>query len=314
MTTNAVPVTATAEPRLRTARRVKDYAIAYSFIAPWLLGFLCFTIGPMIVSFLLSFTQYSVTSAPKWIGLRNYVDIFTVDPQFWIALGVTLKFVIISVPLKLAFSLAVAMLLHGNYRGVGVYRTIFYVPSLIGGSVAVAEMWRQLFGLNGAVNNILQFLFGVPGDNWIANPNTALWTLILLVIWQFGSPMLIFLAGLRQIPKELYEAAAVDGANGVVRFFRITVPMLTPIIFFNLVMQLIHGFTTFTQSYLITSGGPLNRTLFYALYLYQHAFQFFDMGYACALAWILLAIVGTATALVFKSSSAWVYYESERGA
>lgn len=296
----------------RTYKSIKRNLLAYSFISPWLIGFVCFMLGPMIASLYISFTHYDMMSAPKWVGAQNYVKIFTSDHLFWTSLKVTLLFVVVSVPLKLAFALFVAMLFKGNYRGVGLYRTIYYIPSIIGGSVAVAEMWKQLFGLHGAINSLLS-LFGIPGTNWIATPNTALWTLILLVVWQFGSPMLIFLAGLKQIPNEYYEAAAADGANQVQQFFKITLPLLTPIIFFNLVMQLIQGFMTFTQSFLVTSGGPLNKTFFYALYLYQRAFTDFQMGYASALAWILLIIVGLVTALVFRSSSSWVYYESERG-
>jgi multiple sugar transport system permease protein len=285
----------------------------FGFISPWLIGFVCFTLGPMIASLYFSFTDYDLLSTPKWIGLANYVELFTDDPRFLTALGVTFKFAFISVPLKLVFALAIAMLLNGNHRGTGLYRTVYYIPSIVGGSVAVAVMWRQLFGLDGAMNGILRFFGWDTGISWIADPSYALSTLIILVVWQFGSPMLIFLAGLKQIPTELYEAASVDGANGFTKFFNITLPMLSPVIFFNLVMQLIGGFMTFTQSFLITSGGPLDSTLFYAVYLYEKGFRNFAMGYASAMAWILLMIVGIFTALIFKSSSAWVHYESEEG-
>jgi len=291
---------------------LKRNIVGYAFISPWLIGFIGYILGPMIASLYLSFTDYDLLSSPTWIGAENYINLFTNDERFWTALKVTFVFVFISVPLKLAFALFVAMLFNKDYRGVGVYRTIYYVPSIIGGSVAVAVMWRELFGMNGPVNALLK-LFGIQSSNWVANPDTALSTLILLVIWQFGSPMLIFLAGLKQIPKELYEAAAVDGANKVHQFFKITIPMLTPIIFFNLVMQMINGFMTFTQSFLVTQGGPMDRTLFYAVYLYEKAFAHFQMGYASAMAWILLIIVATFTAIIFKSSSSWVYYESEGG-
>ncbi|EGL81478.1 ABC-type transporter, integral membrane subunit [Caldalkalibacillus thermarum TA2.A1] len=298
----------------RNARRreLLRNLVAYSFISPWLIGFLGFVIGPMLASLYLSFTDYDMLSSPRWVGLDNYIYMFTSDDRFRTALKVTLIFVFISTPLKLAFALFIAMLMNMGYRGSGVYSTIYYVPSIIGGSVAVAVIWKQIFGREGAFNEFLGF-FNVEGHNWIAHPDYALWVLILLVVWQFGSPMLIFLAGLRQIPNELYEAAAVDGANAVQRFFRITIPMLTPVIFFNLVMQMIGGFMTFTQSFLITGGGPLDRTLFYALYLYEKAFSHFQMGYASALAWVLLFIVALFTALIFKSSKAWVYYESEGG-
>ncbi|SDO03644.1 carbohydrate ABC transporter membrane protein 1, CUT1 family (TC 3.A.1.1.-) [Paenibacillus sp. yr247] len=293
-------------------RQIKREIVGLSFISPWLLGFLVFTLGPILASLYLSFTDYDMLSSPNWVGSDNYIHMFTKDSRFWTSVKVTFLFVFISVPLKLIFALFVATLFTRNYRGVRFYRTVYYIPSIIGGSVAVSVMWKQLFGLHGALNSGLSLL-GIKGIDWITEPNTALWSLILLVLWQFGSPMLIFMAGLKQIPKELYEAAAVDGASKASNFFRITLPMLTPVIFFNLVMQMIGGFMSFTQSFLITAGGPLDRTLFYAVYLYQNAFTHFQMGYASAMAWVLLLIIGLLTALVFKSSSAWVYYESEGG-
>lgn len=296
----------------RRKREIVRNLVAYSFISPWLIGFLGFIIGPMIASLYFSFTDYDMLSSPNWVGMQNYVNMFTNDPRLLTALQVTFIFVIISTPLKLAFALFIAMLMNTGHRGSGVYSTIYYIPSIIGGSVAVAVMWRQLFGADGAVNVFLSY-FNIEGVNWIASPDHALSVLILLVIWQFGSPMLIFLAGLRQIPSDLYEAAAVDGANAISRFVRITIPMLTPVIFFNLVMQTISGFMTFTQSFLITEGGPLDRTLFYALYLYEKAFENFQMGYASAMAWVLLLIVALFTGLIFKSAKSWVYYESEGG-
>lgn len=300
--------------RIKKDRRrdIQKSLMGYAFISPWLIGFLGFIIGPMIASLYFSFTNYDMLSSPRWIGLSNYIKIFTNDPRFVMALKVTFEFVLISVPLKLAFALFIAMLFNGNYKGTGFYRTAYYIPSIIGGSVAVAVMWRQIFGANGAFNGILS-LFGIQGMNWIASLDYALWTLIILVVWQFGSPMLIFLAGLKQIPGDLYEAASVDGANPIQKFFRITLPMLTPVIFFNLVMQMISGFMAFTQSFLVTQGGPLDSTLFYAVYLYEKAFAQFQMGYASALAWILLLIVALFTALIFRSAKSWVYYESEGG-
>jgi multiple sugar transport system permease protein len=284
--------------------------VGYAYISPWLIGFVVFVIGPMLTSLYLSFTDYDMLSSPHWIGIQNYITMFTDDPRFWISIKVTFLFVIISVPLKLAFALFIAILFNGKHRGLGIYRTAYYIPSIIGGSVAIAVMWRQLFGMDGALNSVLIHL-GVEPKNWIATPDFAMWTLIALVVWQFGSPMLIFLAGLKQIPRELYESAAVDGASRFSQFFRITMPMLTPVIFFNLVMQTIDGFMTFTQSFLVTQGGPLDKTLFYGLYLYQKAFGgTFAMGYASAMAWILLLIVAGFTALIFRSSASWVYYES----
>lgn len=285
-------------------------AAGYLFISPWLIGFFAFVIGPILASLYISFTDYDMLSPPKWVGGANYMTMFAKDSRFATALSVTFKFVFYSVPLKLVFALCLAMLFHAKRRGVTLYRSVYYVPSIIGGSVAVAVMWRQLFGNKGAVNGALSW-FGLEGTNWIASLDYALWTLVVLVVWQFGSPMLIFLAGLKQIPGDLYEAADVDGAGRLRRFVHITLPMLTPVIFFNLVMQMIGGFMSFTQSFLITSGGPMDRTLFYAVYLYEKGFSSFQMGYASAMAWVMLAIVALLTALIFKSSSYWVYYESE---
>lgn len=290
----------------------KHNLIAFSFLSPWLIGFFGFVIGPMLYSLYLSFTNYNMLSAPEWVGLDNYIRIFTNDNIFWISMKVTLIFVIISTPLKLIFALFIAMLMNMGHRGSGVYTLIYYIPSIIGGSVAIAVIWRQLFGREGALNHLLAY-FGVEGYNWFSHPDYALSVLIILIVWQFGSPMVIFLAGLRQIPGDLYEAASVDGANRVVKFFKITLPMLTPVIFFNLVFQMINGFLTFTQAFLITEGGPINRTLFYALYLYREAFTNFRMGYASALAWVLLVVIAIVTALIFISSKKWVYYESEGG-
>ncbi|MCR2821182.1 carbohydrate ABC transporter permease [Lederbergia panacisoli] len=287
----------------------KQEAVAYAFISPYLIGFLAFTLGPMIASLYLSFTDYDLLSSPKWVGFDNYKKMFTADPRFLTSLKVTFQFAFISIPLKLAAALFVALLFAKNFRGVSLYRTVYYIPSILGGSVAVAIMWRQLFGKEGAINGFLSY-FGIEGVSWIASPDYALYTLVLLGIWQFGSPMLIFLAGLKQIPNELYEAAVVDGAGKISKFFNITIPMLTPVIFFNLVMGIIGGFMTFTQSFLITKGGPLDRTLFYAVYLYEKGFTHFKMGYASAMAWVLVAIIAFFTALVFKSSALWVYYES----
>ncbi|GAA0374356.1 carbohydrate ABC transporter permease [Bacillus horti] len=293
-------------------RTFKNNLIAYGFISPWLIGFLGIVVGPMLYSLYLSFTDYNLLSPPSWIGLDNYVRMFTQDDRFWTSLQVTLLFVAIAVPLRLIFALAVAMLMNMGFRGSGIYSLIYYVPSIIGGSVAVAVIWRQIFGREGAVNQILAW-FGVEGHTWFAHPDYALYILILLIVWQFGSPMVIFLAGLRQIPQELYEAAAVDGANPAQRFFKITLPMLTPVIFFNLIFAVINGFLTFTQAFLITAGGPIDKTLLYALLLYQNAFSYFRMGYASALAWFLLIVIGIVTAIIFLTSKKWVYYESEGG-
>lgn len=284
----------------------------YLFISPWLVGFLVLTLWPMIQSLYFSFTDYSLLEDPHWIGLENYRKIFKEDALFLQSLKVTVWFVVFSVPLKLIFALMVAMLLNRNIKGISVYRTLVYFPSLIGSSIAVAILWRNIFGNDGLVNLFLA-LFGMQGKNWISSPDTALGTLILLVVWQFGSSMVVFLAGLKQISPELYEASAVDGATKVRQFFSITLPMLSPVILFNLVLQTIGSFQMFTQAFVITKGGPANSTYMFALYLYEIAFGRLEMGYASALAWILLSIIAVVTAIIFWTSKYWVFYESEGG-
>jgi multiple sugar transport system permease protein len=298
--------------KLRISKRAIQNISGYLFILPFLIGFFWLTVFPIGMSFYLSFTRYDLLGSPEWVGFSNYIRMFTNDEKFIQALKVTFFYAFTAVPFRLVFALLVALLLARVVRGSGFYRTALYLPSIIGGSVAVAVMWRQLFGNNGAINGILSSL-GLPTRSWLGDPDTAIWTLILLFGWQFGSSMLIFLAGLKNIPQEFYEAASVDGANAWYRFTRITIPLLTPVILFNLVMQLINGFLAFTPSFIITEGGPLNSTLLYALYLYQRGFVFFDMGYASAMAWILLLIIAFFTAFIFGSSKYWVHYESGGG-
>lgn len=296
----------------RTAKRRKsryrhDNLMGYLFISPWLIAFFAFTLLPIAASLFLAFTNYDVLNPNwKWVGLQNFERMFTRDPRYIKSLQATFYYAFVAIPLRLIFALAVAMLLNTYRRGVSGYRAAYYAPSIIGGSVAVAVMWREIFGTDGLINAILGTQVA-----WLGNPTTAIWTLIILAVWQFGSPMLIFLAGLKQIPREFYEAASIDGANGWQQFWRITLPLLTPIIFFNLVMQLISGFMVFTQAFIITGGAPLDTTLFYALYLYQRAFVSLQMGYASAMAWVLLAIIAMMTAVVFRSSSYWVFYGSQ---
>lgn len=282
----------------------------YLFISPWLLGFLLLTLWPMIQSMYYSFTKYTLLDAPEWIGLRNYERIFADDEMFRQSLKITILFVVLSVPIKLFSALMVAMVLNKKIKGISVYRTFIYLPSLIGSSIAVAILWQNIFGINGFINRFLSY-FGIEGISWISNPNTALGTLIILVAWQFGSSMVIFLAGLKQIPAELYEASSVDGASKVRQFFSITLPMLSPVLLFNLVLQTIGSFQMFTQAFIITKGGPINSTYMYALYLYDRAFSRYEMGYASALAWILLVVIAIVTALIFASSRYWVFYETE---
>lgn len=285
-------------------------APGYLFLLPWFIGFFGLTIGPIISSFYLSFTDFDLLTSPDWVGADNYIRMFTNDPKFWASMRVTMFFVIFSVPLKLAFALGVAMLLNRGMRGLPLYRALFYLPSLLGASVAIAILWRQIFARDGLVNDFLS-IFGIVGPSWISSPQYSLWTIIILAIWQFGSPMIIFLAGLRQIPQDMYEAASLDGASKWRQFIKITLPLLTPVVFFNAIIQTIEAFKSFTPAFIISggTGNPINSTLFYTLYLYQEAFGFFRMGYASALAWVLLALVGIFTAFSFLTSKYWVHYD-----
>ncbi|MFD6099240.1 carbohydrate ABC transporter permease [Nocardiopsis flavescens] len=281
---------------------------AYVFLSPWLLGLALVTAVPLGASLYLAFTDYNILSTPRFTGFANFERMLG-DDRFWAAASVTARYVFISVPLQLAFALLLAVVLDRGLRGLAFYRGAFYLPSLLGASVAVAILWREAFGHNGLVNSVLGWV-GIEGQSWLQNPATALSTLIVLNVWTFGSPMVIFLAGLRQVPEELYEAARVDGASWYRRFRHITVPMLTPIIFFNLILQTIGAFQTFTQAHIISggTGGPVDSTLFYTLYVYQQGFKSFDMGYASALAWVLLLVIGGVTALHFFLSKYWVFY------
>jgi multiple sugar transport system permease protein len=296
-------------------RLASENLAGYAFISPFIIGFLSFTIIPMAVSLYLSFTSYDLFSTPVWIGLDNFKEMFFGDEKFWTSMKVTFTYVMAGVPLRLIFALMVAMLLNKASRAVGLYRTLFYLPSIIGGSVAVAIMWRNIFGNEGTLNALLFFLGADQKILWYQDPSKALWTLIFLAVWQFGSSMLIFLAGLKNIPPSYYEAASVDGANRFQVFFKITLQLLSPIIFFNLVMQTISAFMTFTPAYIISKGegGPLDGTLLYSLYIFQKAFNFFQMGYASAMAWVMLVVVGLLTLLLFKTSKYWVHYESKEG-
>jgi multiple sugar transport system permease protein len=299
--------------RLKNRKNLKqDNFIGYLFASPWLIGFLLFALIPMTISLGLAFTDYDILGGANFIGLDNFKRMFFEDSRYIRSVTATFRYVLISVPLRLIFALCVALLLNSKRRGVYWYRAAYYIPSIIGGSVAVAVMWRQLFGSEGLINAILASL-DIPSVGWLGNPQTAIWTLILLAVWQFGSPMLVFLAGLRQIPAELYEASAIDGANAVQKFLRVTLPLLTPVIFFNLVMQVIGGFKVFTQAFIVTggTGAPLDTNLFYSLYLYNRAFTNFQMGYASAMAWVMLVIIGLLTLLSFKLSSYWVFYETK---
>ncbi len=278
-------------------------------LAPWLVGFFMMWLIPAVISIYYSFTDFNLLNSPKMVGFANYARV-AADKTVIQALMVTFTYVLILVPLRLAFALFVAMLLNKKHKGLGLYRTFYYIPSIIGGSIAVSVVWKQIFGNNGVIMSLLG-LFGIQQQtSFLGNPNTALGVIIIMGIWQFGSSMLIFLSALKQIPVSLYESAMVDGAKPARIFFRITLPMLTPTIFFNLILQIINGFRVFTESYIITNGGPLNSTLSYVLYLYRRAFTYFDMGYSCALAWLLVAIIAVFTIVLFKTQKSWVYYEA----
>ncbi len=292
----------------------RDRFSGYLFILPWLIGFLAFIILPILSSAWYSLTKYDILDAPRFIGFGNFLAM-AADPLFWKSLQVTFVYAFFSVPARLAFALFVAMLLNRNARFLRFHQTVFYLPSILGGSIAVAVMWRRIFMADGAFNAVLGLVGIKSAVAWIGRADTAIWTLILLAVWQFGSSMLIFLAGLKQIPTVYYEAAEMDGAPRLTQFARITIPHLTPVIFFNLIMQLINGFTVFTQAFVVSggSGDPMNSTLVYALYLYQRAFKYYEMGYASAMAWVLVLLIGLCTVALFKSSSGWVYYEAKEG-
>ncbi len=303
-----------AEPpgrRRRNAIHASEGRWGYLFLTPWLIGLVILTAGPMLVSLYYSFTDFSLLSSANWIGLDNYERMFTEDDRFLSSVAVTLTYVFVSVPLQLAFALLVAVLLNRAMRGVSAYRALYYLPSLLGGSVAIAVLWRQVFGREGVVNVVLRGLGWENPPTWIADPDFALWTLILLRVWEFGSPMVIFLAGLRQVPAEYYEAAHVDGATALQRFFKITLPIITPVIFLNAILQLIGAFQAFNSAFIVSggTGGPSDSTLFYTLYIYIEGFTSFRMGYASALAWVLLAIIALFTAINFALSRFWVHYE-----
>ena len=270
--------------------------------SPFIIGLFAFLLIPMGMSLYYSLCNYSVLSTPTFAGFKNYVNAFTADPLFWTSMKVTFFFALVSVPLRLVFALIVALLLQKTSKANAFYRAAYYLPSIIGGSVAVSILWKRMFATDGVINQIL-------GTNYpfLGNTSTAIWTLILLSIWQFGSSILIFLSALKQIPASLYEAAEIDGANKVRTFFKITLPLLTPTIFFNLVMQMINGFLAFTQCYIITQGKPMNSTLFYTVYMYQQSFEFYNTGYGAALAWIMLMVIGTITAILFATKKFWVY-------
>jgi multiple sugar transport system permease protein len=303
-----------ARPRRRRSGTYGDHpATGYLFLSPWILGALLLFLGPMLASLYLSFTDYDLFSTPNWIGLENYERMLTEDDRFGNSVLATLRFVVFGVPIQLAAALGVALLLNRASRMSGVYRSAFYAPSLLGGSVALALVWRSLFTADGPADQ-LSGLFGMPSRGWVNDPQLALAVLVLLIVWQFGAPMVIFLAGLKQIPRELYDAASVDGANAWHRFRTITVPMLSPVILFNLVLNTINAFQVFNAAFVVSggTGGPSDTTLFYTLYLWRKGFVEFNMGYASAMAWVLLLGIALVTGLIFRSARSWVHYTGEK--
>jgi multiple sugar transport system permease protein len=300
-------------PAERAARRKetsRDNRTGYLFLAPWLVGLFLFTLGPMLASLYLSMTDYNLIESPNFIGLDNFARMLD-DARLHQSLRVTFTYVAVGVPLQLLVALGIAMLLDKGMRGLPLYRSVFYLPSMLGGSVAISLLWRQIFGTDGLINQLLRLVGIDATTGYVSHPDYALWTLILLHVWTFGSPMVIFLAGLRQIPVMYYEAASLDGANARKKFLRITLPLLSPIIFFNLVLQIIGAFQSFTQAFVVSggSGGPSDSTLFFTLYLYERGFTNFQMGYASAMAWLLLVIIAAFTAINFYAAKYWVFYD-----
>ena len=300
-----------------TARRIRgrwrEQVAGYAFMTPWLLGLVMIVGGPFLYSLYLSFTDYSILGDPEWVGADNYLEMFTRDDRFWAALRVTFIYLGLSVPLVQVVALLLATLMTGRMRGLTAYRALLYIPSLIGGSVAIAILWRFLFQGDGLLNNLLAVI-GINTDfSWIGSTSSALYTLVLLNVWQFGAAMVIYLAGLTQVPVELYEAATMDGAGVVRKFFSITLPVLSPVILFNVLMNVVAAFQSFNTAYVVSNGtgGPADSTLFYTLYLYQRGFNDFDMGYASALGWVLLLISGIVSLVLIRLSRRVVFYGDE---
>jgi multiple sugar transport system permease protein len=287
---------------------LKEYIAFYLFASPWLLGLLFFALGPTIASFILSFTDYPVIVAPKWVGVANYITMFTNDDLVWQALKVTLLYSIGAVPLGLTLSFLLALLMNQGIYGVRYFRTVYYLPAIISG-VPVALVWMWVLNPDfGLINNALRVV-GIEGPKWLFSREWVIPSFILMSLWNVGAPMVIFLAGLQGIPAHLYEAAEIDGAGMWAKFRNVTLPMMSPVILFNLVLGIISSFQTFTPAYIMTKGGPANASLFYGLFLYNNAFKWFKMGYASALAWLMFLIILSLTLLVFRSSANWVYYE-----
>jgi len=307
-----------AESSVRTPRRYgslrrREAIMGYVFAAPWILGFVLFIAGPMLASIMLSFTNWDLLSPIKFVGFSNYSKLLFNDPLLYQSLKVTSIYAFVSVPLQVVLGLVLAILLNQKIKALSFFRSIYYLPSVIGG-ISVAIMWRWILGTQfGMVNTLLSYA-GIEGPAWLGDPQWVLVSFIIMSLWGTGGAMLIYLGGLQGIPSELYEAADVDGAGPIPKFLRITVPMMTPVIFFNMIIGIIHALQEFVAPFVMTGGGPHNSSLFLVLYLYRNAFQLFQMGYASAIAWVLFIYIMILTALVVRSSAVWVYYEgSARG-
>ncbi|MGW7047186.1 carbohydrate ABC transporter permease [Streptomyces avermitilis] len=306
-----VPAERPARPAVVKRRGRRENLAGYLFMSPWIAGFLLLTAGPMVASLYFAFTDYNLFNSPKWIGLDNFTKMFD-DPRWQKSVEVTAKYVIIGTPLKLLLALGVALLLAQSRRGQAFYRAAFYAPSLIGASVSVGFVWRALFSDDAVVDTAQTFL-GFHTGGWVGDADWVLYSLVALTVWQFGAPMVIFLAGLKQVPRELYEAAEVDGAGPFRRFWNITLPVISPVLFFNVLLETIHSFQIFGSAYVVSNGycGPADATLVYTCYLYQKGFKEAQMGFASAMAWMLLLAVALVTAVLFWSQKRWVHYEED---
>ncbi len=283
-----------------------------AYLSPYIIVLIMFTAFPFISSFVMSFTDYDLMTSPEFIGIENYRYMLTEDDVFWKSMSVTFLYVFLTIPVKLAFALGIAFILNFKLRGIGFFRTAYYIPSILGSSIAIAVLWRALFAIDGVLNGALGFI-GVDPINWLGEPAFALFSITLLRAWQFGSAMVIFLAALQNVPQSQYEAAMIDGASKWQMFMKVTVPLITPVIFFNFIMQTTQAFQEFTAPYVITGGGPMKSTYLISLYIYETAFSYFDMGYGSALAWALFIVVAIFTSITFRSSKYWVFYSGDKG-
>lgn len=287
----------------------RESLLGWLMVSPWLIGFVCFVAGPIMASLALSFSSWDILRPPRFAGFANYAELLGGSSLFWQAMKVTTVYAFVTVPLHVTLALLVAILLNQRVKGLALFRTIYYLPSVVSG-VAIAYLWQWILNTDyGLVNWLLWTLFHIEGPAWLVDPHWALSGLILMGLWSFGGPMVIFLASLQGVPVEIQEAAAIDGANALRRFRHVTLPMITPVVLFNLTLGLIGALQMFTQSFIITAGGPANATLTMMLYLYQNAFQNLRMGYASAIAWLLFIYIMVLTLLVFRTSRRWVFYQ-----